>query len=784
MIPKAALVLGLLVATGGQEAAPGREANRLIDETSPYLLQHAYNPVHWYPWGPEAFAAAREQDKPIFLSVGYSTCYWCHVMERESFEDPKVAALMNEHFICIKVDREERPDVDDIYMTGVQALAGRGGWPMSVFLEPRELKPFTGGTYFPPEARYGKPSFTQLLGSVRDQWRDDRAAVLAKAGKIGDQVTRALSLSFQPQPLGAEQVNGAADSLMGAYDAAHGGFRRGNPKFPQPVQLEFLVAVAWGDPAAQDALLHTLDRMAMGGINDQVGGGFHRYSTDQRWLVPHFEKMLYDNAQLASVYARVHELTGDAFYGEVVEETLDYVLREMTSADGAFYSAQDAEANEREGDSYVWTPAQVRRALDDAGVGEQFDFAEVAYGLTAGGNFIDPHHRAEGSKNVLYLPARPEVIAGQIGLNLDDFNERMSLVNAALLAARDGREQPITDDKVLTEWNGLMISAMVDGSRALGESRYLESARRAATFVLENMRTPDGGLYRAWRAGQARIDGFSSDYAHFVRGLLALHRGTGERVWLDEAAELARVSGRKFSDERSGVYYNTLAGQADLFVRVATTRDGVIPCANSVMLMNLLDLCELTGEASWLDEASKTLGGLSSRIRRSPRSMPLATVALHRFLGRYPDRLPGESPGPAPPAAAPEPVKISLSHRTIAVSPDAPGALRVSFRIDEGYHLNAHEPGVAGLVGLSVRVVGQGLELEVEYPPGEPFRNRLFADDLLVHTGVVTLPLTVRQTGSWQGRAALVVTYQVCTDQVCLQPVERGLPVAITRGRQ
>jgi uncharacterized protein YyaL (SSP411 family) len=784
MIPKAALVLGLLVATGGQEAAPGREANRLIDETSPYLLQHAYNPVHWYPWGPEAFAAAREQDKPIFLSVGYSTCYWCHVMERESFEDPKVAALMNEHFICIKVDREERPDVDDIYMTGVQALAGRGGWPMSVFLEPRELKPFTGGTYFPPEARYGKPSFTQLLGSVRDQWRDDRAAVLAKARKIGDQVTRALSLSFQPQPLGAEQVNGAADSLMGAYDAAHGGFRRGNPKFPQPVQLEFLVAVAWGDPAAQDALLHTLDRMAMGGINDQVGGGFHRYSTDQRWLVPHFEKMLYDNAQLASVYARVHELTGDAFYGEVVEETLDYVLREMTSADGAFYSAQDAEANEREGDSYVWTPAQVRRALDDAGVGEQFDFAEVAYGLTAGGNFIDPHHRAEGSKNVLYLPARPEVIAGQIGLNLDDFNERMSLVNAALLAARDGREQPITDDKVLTEWNGLMISAMVDGSRALGESRYLESARRAATFVLENMRTPDGGLYRAWRAGQARIDGFSSDYAHFVRGLLALHRGTGERVWLDEAAELARVSGRKFRDERSGVYYNTLAGQADLFVRVATTRDGVIPCANSVMLMNLLDLCELTGEASWLDEASKTLGGLSSRIRRSPRSMPLATVALHRFLGRYPDRLPGESPGPAPPAAAPEPVKISLSHRTIAVSPDAPGALRVSFRIDEGYHLNAHEPGVAGLVGLSVRVVGQGLELEVEYPPGEPFRNRLFADDLLVHTGVVTLPLTVRQTGSWQGRAALVVTYQVCTDQVCLQPVERGLPVAITRGRQ
>jgi uncharacterized protein YyaL (SSP411 family) len=763
MIAQTVMVLGLLVAAGGQDAAPGREANRLIDETSPYLLQHAYNPVHWYPWGPEAFSAAREQDKPIFLSVGYSTCYWCHVMERESFEDPKVAALMNENFICIKVDREERPDVDDIYMTGVQAIAGRGGWPMSVFLEPRELKPFAGGTYFGPRAGRGRPSFTEFLGSVRDKWRDDRPGVLAKAEEVGDRVTRALALTFQAQPLGPEQVNGAATSLMGAYDPVHGGFRRGRPKFPQPVQLELLMAVAWDDLATRDALVHTLDRMAIGGIYDQVGGGFHRYSTDQRWLVPHFEKMLYDNAQLASVYAKAYELT-------------------MTSADGAFYSAQDAEANEREGGSYVWTPAQVRQALDDAGVGDQFDFAEVVYGLNAGGNFIDPHHRADGTKNVLFLPARPDFIAGQIGLDLDEFNDRLSLVNAALIVARDGREQPITDDKVLAEWNGLMIVALVDGSRALGETRYLEAARQAATFVLENMRTGDGGLRRAWRSGQARIDGFSSDYAHFVRGLLALHRGTGERVWLDQADELARVAGQKFRDEGSGVYYNTRRKQADLFVRVATTRDGVIPCANSVMLMNLLDLYELTGDTFWLDEATETLGGLSSRIRRGPRSTALATVTLQRFLERHPDRVAGESPAPAAPA--PEPVKIVLSHQTVAVSPEAPGTVRVSLRIDEGYHLNAHEPGVEGLIGLSIRVVGQGLALDVEYPPGEPFRNRLFEDDLLVHTGVVTLPLTVRQIGPWQGRAALVVTYQVCTDQVCLQPVERGLPVTITPGRK
>jgi uncharacterized protein YyaL (SSP411 family) len=782
MIAGIALALGVRVVAGGQDAGPGHEANRLVGETSPYLLQHAHNPVDWYPWGPEAFAAARAQDRPIFLSVGYSTCYWCHVMERESFEDPKVAALMNEHFICVKVDREERPDVDDIYMTGVQAIAGRGGWPMSVFLEPRGLRPFAGGTYFPPQARYGKLSFTELLESVRDQWRDDRAAVMARADEIGTRVTRALALTFRPQTLGPEQLDGAAASLMGAYDAAHGGFRRGQPKFPQPVQLELLIAVGWDDPATRAALVHTLDRMATGGIYDQVGGGFHRYSTDRQWLVPHFEKMLYDNAQLASVYARVYELTGDDFYAEIVEETLDYVLREMTSAEGAFSSAQDAEANEREGGSYVWTPRQVRRALTDAGVGEQFDFVEVVYGLTGGGNFVDPHHRAEGSRNVLYLPARPDVMAQRIGLDLDEFNERLSLVNAALLAARDVREQPLTDDKVLAAWNGLMIAAMVDGFRALGEPRYLEAAREAATFGLQNMRAADRGLFRTWRSGRARIDGFSSDYAHFVRGLLALHRATSEQVWLDEAAELARVAGERFRDERSGVYHDTLAGQADLFVRVATTQDGVIPCANSVMLMNLLDLHELTGDPSWVDDAAETLSGLSGRIRRSPRSTALATVALGRFLDRYAERLPAGSATPTPPTPQRDRVKFTLSQQSVTVAPEAPGSLRVSLKIDDGYHVNAHDPGVSGLTGLSVRVVGHGLTLDVEYPPGEPLRNRLFGDDLLVHTGVVTLPLTIRQTGPWQGRAALVVTYQVCTDQVCLQPVERGLPVAITRG--
>jgi uncharacterized protein YyaL (SSP411 family) len=490
--------------------------------------------------------------------------------------------------------------------------------------------------------------------------------------------------------------------------------------------------------------------------------------------------MLYDNAQLASVYAKVYELTGDPFYADIVEETLDYVLREMTSADGAFHSAQDAEVNEREGRSYVWTPDEVRAALTAAGVGELIEFALEVYGLRRGGNFVDPHHRDEGRKNVLYLAQRPQALAFVLGLEEDEFNERLALVNAALLAARDEREQPRTDDKVLTEWNGLMIVAMVDGARALGEPRYLEAARRAATFVLENMRTGDGGLQRSWRSGRAKIDGFSSDYAQLVRGLLALYRGTGERVWLDRAEELARVAGQKFRDERSGAYYNTLSGQADLFVRVTSTRDGVIPSANSVMVMNLLDLYELTGEAAWLDEASAALSGLSSRVRRSPRATALATVALGRFLERHPERVPGQTPGlPSPPG---DPVEILVSNRTVAVSADAPGDFEVTVKIDDGYHVNAHEPGVAGLTGLTIQLVGRGLALEAEYPEGEPFRNKLFEDDLLVHTGAVTIPLTVRQAAPWQGRPKLVLSYQVCTDQVCLQPVRTLLPVTIVQG--
>ena len=773
----AALGLGVRPAAAAPPQGPVGKPNRLVHETSPYLLQHAYNPVDWYAWGPEAFEAARRADKPIFLSIGYSTCYWCHVMERESFENHETAKVMNEHFISIKLDREERPDVDAIYMSAINTLAGRGGWPMSVFLEPDTLKPFAGGTYFPPEPRYGKPSFRQLLISTSQRWRNQRPAVLEKANQVAAGVIRRLSATSRPQPIGAGEVDRAVAGLMSNYDATHGGFRRGRPKFPQPVQLELLLGAAWDQPAVRDALVHTLDRMAMGGIYDQIGGGFHRYSTDQRWLVPHFEKMLYDNAQLASVYAKAYERTGDAFYESVLRGILDYVLREMTSPEGPFYSAQDAEVNAREGASYVWTPQEIGRALEERGLADQIDFALTVYGATAGGNFVDPHHRAEPRKNVLYLARRPEASARAMGMAPDAFRERLTIVNEALLAARDEREQPRTDDKVLTAWNGLMISAMVDGAQALGDPAYLDAAERAARFILEKMRGEGGGLLRTYRAGRAKIEAFSVDYALFVKGLIALYRATGSPEWLDRATELNWIAGQRFRDGGFGSYYDTLADQDDIFVRSRTTRDGVVPCANSVMLANLLDLYEVTDDSGFLGEAAATLAALSGRIRTNPGSTVLATLALNRFLERHPDLVPG---GSAVAAAGRDPVEVVVSTRTLRVSPDTPGRFNVTLRIAKGYHVNAHEPGLPELIGLRVQLIAKGFELDAAYPPGQAFSAGQFDGEIRVHSGQVTVPVTVRQTATdAQGEPKLLLTYQVCTDEVCLKPQQILLPVKV-----
>ncbi len=753
--------------TPEQGVAEHPHTNRLINETSPYLLQHAHNPVNWYAWGPEAFEAARTQDKPIFLSIGYSTCYWCHVMERESFEVEEVAALMNEHFISIKVDREERPDVDDIYMAAVQRVTGRGGWPMSVFLEPSKLQPFFGGTYF------RKQQFMDLLTRVNEAWQTRRDVILADASGLADAVTRSLQSAASRLPLGQGQTQQAHLSLMRRYDRQNAGFGsgRGN-KFPMPVYLELLMAVGWDDPAAQNAILHTLDRMATGGMYDQIGGGFHRYSTDPKWLVPHFEKMIYDNGQLASVYAEAYERTGDPFYGEVLREVLDFVMREMTDPAGGFYSAQDAEVNTREGENYIWTSQEIRQALGEAGLGPEIEFTLQAYGFSGGTNFRDPHHPEDGFKNVVYLIDRPEVIAQQMSIEVDEFSERLEAVNAALLEVRDQRDQPGTDDKILAGWNGLMIAGMADGGRVLDAPGYIDAARAAAQFVLSTMRSDDGGLLRTYRAGRAKIDAFSVDYAFMIRGLIALHRATGESQFVDEAVMLAAAARDRFWDYRLGAYFDTLPDQSDLFVRTKSTYDGAVPSANTVMAQNLLALYDFTDDESYLDDVAALLRGISTQLSQSPVSTALATVALKRFVGEHPLRAAALS---SLTRVDQEVVQFTTSTAEVRVSEDAPAEFEVTLTIAQGYHINAHEPGQAYLIGLNVRMLGgDGLEIELDYPEGE-----LYRDEIRVHHGTVTLPVRITRIGEMTGEPKLTVTYQVCTDQLCLAPTTKAVPVTI-----
>ena len=750
-------------------AAEPEHTNRLVHETSPYLLQHAHNPVDWYAWGPEAFEAARAANKPIFLSIGYSTCYWCHVMERESFEDEEVARILNENFIAIKLDREERPDVDDIYMTAVQLMTGSGGWPMSLFLEPEGLQPFFGGTYFP------KRNFMALLEQVSQVWQTRRDDIATDAGRLAAAVSQSLRAAAESVPLGEGQVNAARQTLMEIYDRQDGGFGGGGPranKFPMPVYLELLLAVAWDDQAVRGAVIHTLDRMATGGMYDQIGGGFHRYSTDTKWLVPHFEKMLYDNGQLASVYAEAYARTGDAYYGEIVRETLEYVLREMSDPAGGFFSAQDAEVNAREGGNYVWVADEIREALTDAGLAGDVDFALEVYGFSAGTNFRDPHHPEDGWKNVVYLRGRPDALAEQMGMTIEAFNERLERVNEALLAVRDRRDQPGTDDKILTGWNGLMVAGMADGGRVLQEPRYVDAARRAAEWILSTMLSDDGGLLRTYRAGEAKINAFSVDYAFLIRGLLALQRATGESGYTDEAVKLAAAADERFWDEGAGGYFDTLSDQSDLFVRVKSTYDGAVPSANSVMALNLLGLYELTGDEAYLDRTIALLRGISSHVDRSPVATALATAALDRINDRFPLRLAGQ-PKAAP--ATKDPVSVETSTQQINVSSGAPVSFEVTLRMAKGYHINAHEPGQPNLIGLNLQLVGaEGLSLHPEYPRGELFRG-----EIRIHGGELTVPVRVEQTGPVDGTPSIALTYQVCTDRLCLAPTTTVLPIEI-----
>lgn len=600
---------------------PAPYANRLIHETSPYLLQHAHNPVDWYPWGPEALARAKEEDKPIFLSVGYSACHWCHVMERESFEDEATARYLNEHFVCIKVDREERPDLDAIYMDAVVAMTRSGGWPMSVFLTP-EGKPFFGGTYFPPEERYGMPSFRRVLSEIVRFYREHRSEIDAQAERLVQHLAALGSYGASGRLLSRELLRETAGRIAAGHDPEHGGFGHA-PKFPQSMSLSFLLRQSrrGGDPRLLGIVTHSLRAMAEGGVYDQLGGGFHRYSVDAAWQVPHFEKMLYDNALLAALYLEAYQATGDAFFARIARETLDYMLREMLDPAAGFYSTQDADSEGEEGRFFVWTPGEIAEVVGEPAAA----LVCARYGVTDDGNF-------EHGRTVLHLAATIEELSRRFGKSDEEVQALLAEARARLLAARQQRVPPGRDDKILLDWNGLAISALAKGYAVLGDGRYLTAAQQAADFILAEMRDSGRRLLRVHRGGRPKLPAQCSDYAAMIHALIDLYQAGGPLLRLRQAEELAKAMLELFFDPRDGGFYAVGVDHEALIVRRKDTDDNATPSGNSLATEALLRLARLLDRPDYWQKARLSLLGMAEAMVEVPQMHGRLLCALDFYL--------------------------------------------------------------------------------------------------------------------------------------------------------
>ena len=617
--------------------------NRLASEKSPYLLQHAHNPVNWFAWGDEAFARARAENKPIFLSIGYSTCHWCHVMERESFEDEKVGAFLNEHFVSVKVDREERPDVDKIYMTFIQATTGGGGWPMNVFLTP-ELKPFLGGTYFPPDNRHGRPGFLQVLQRVAALWRERRGEIAASADEIHTRLEAATTNTAAGNLiLTADALRNAATVFKSAYDPRHGGFG-GAPKFPQPGMPAFLLRCAkrFHDDEAAHMVLHTCERMAAGGIHDQLGGGFARYSVDAEWLVPHFEKMLYDNAQLAQLYLDAFLVSGDARHADTARDILDYVLRDMTHPDGGFYSAEDADSEGHEGKFYCWTKDELSKLLTV----EEFNVAVRHFGITDRGNFVDHSHpHPLPGQNVLSLvnpigrdgvspsqTSSKKIRGSTLSLPKKDF-ELLASAKHKMSDARAKRVRPHLDDKILASWNGLMLGAFARASAVLGNKEHREVAEKNLAFIQRTLWDKKyGSLYHRWRDGGRDNVQLLEGYAFLLSGVIELYEATLGPEHLSFAIELAEAMIVKFYEAENGGFWQSTTEAKGLILRVKDDYDGAEPSGNSVATLSLLKLAAITGREDFKKPAEATLRLFAHRLQNYPQAMPFMLHALDFWL--------------------------------------------------------------------------------------------------------------------------------------------------------
>lgn len=617
----------------------GLEPNRLITEKSPYLLQHAFNPVDWYPWGDEAFERAREEDRPIFLSVGYSTCYWCHVMERTVFEEDSLAAIMNEYFVNIKVDREERPDVDRVYMNALQSMTGGGGWPMSMFLTP-DLKPFFGATYIPPERDQGRPGFGDVLRGIQNAWMNQRPAVLEQAERMRQHLEQTSVPDIEPEEVGEEVLETAFVWYRDNYDATYGGFGAA-PKFPRPVSFDFLLDYheSTGNAKALSMTLETLQAMARGGMYDHLGEGFHRYSTDAKWHVPHFEKMLYDQAQLVNSYVRAFEITGDSLYADMARNTLAYVDRVMLHDEGGFYSAEDAESftlspsgdeAKKEGAFYIWKKSEIEALLDPQAA-EVFTYV---YGVKEEGNAeFDPHQEFVG-ENILFVAHTPAEAAEQFGRDLPEIEASLEESERLLFEERETRPPPHHDDKILLSWNGLMISAYANAYRVLGDEKYREVAERSVDFLYDRLYDEETGRFRRrYRKGEARYDAHLEDYAALAHGLIDLYKATDDERWLNNANDVTETMIDRFYDTEHGGFFSTDRDDPSILVSSKEYYDGAEPAGNSIAILDLVRLHEITDNASYREKAEESLAYFGSILKQGPTS-PAMLRAHMRLLDR------------------------------------------------------------------------------------------------------------------------------------------------------
>ena len=790
------------------EAPIERTANRLADETSPYLRLHAHNPVDWYPWGEEAFEKAREENKPIFLSIGYSSCFWCHVMERQVFENAEIAAYMNEHFVNVKVDREERPEIDDLYMLSLQVYFSiiksnqGGGWPLSMFLTP-DGKPFAGGTYFPPEDLPGRPGFMTVLSQVHDLWATRSDDLEKNADVITLEVRRLAQpgLTIESVEIDHSLVDAAVSAVMERYDAEHGGFDfnadiPSGPKFPVPSRLMLIQSQAdTDDVTSQEALDHTLQRMASGGLRDHIGGGFHRYSVDREWRVPHFEKMLYDNAQLAEVYSDAYVRTGREFYRQVAESTFDFILAELTDPRGGFYSALDAETDGIEGKYYVWSPEEITNALGE----EDAQLFNTLYGV--GGDQVFEHGY------VLYLPAPHDEVAANLEISEAELRDRIDVMRHKLQHVRNERPPLLRDDKILTGWNGLTIRALARGGQALDREDYISASKRAARFLLAEMRSEEGRLLHTLRPGQTPLPAYLDDYAFLVSGLLALHDVTGEAEWLHAAQQLTDEQVALFGDKRGGFYF-TPVDHEPLLARVKDAYDSVIPSGNSVSVQNLTRLAALTSEDAYRQSAAETLNVFAARMTDSPASMTYLTLALHGYLAMYGP--PAVATATAASATGVDPADQSAEDEDLVPAAElteeeaarhekvsakaylsverlpAGGECQVAvvLEIDEGWHINANPAKPKFMVATEVSAKGKLKTTlgDPSYPEGEEFEVAGFDEPLSVYEQRVVLTGTLSVPASAAGKTEtveLTVRYQACNDKTCLRPMKLKLTAEV-----